>query len=369
MHFFPHTLELVLVTILVSLLFLGIVHFFFPRVGFLDKPALYGLKRKAVPYSIGIILPAIFWVITVYFFPSINSLYPIVIGLTVLSVIAFVDDYLKISPYLRLAAQVCVALYLVWSGLGITSITSPFGGALHLDMWRWDILGHTLYPLSLLLTVFWIMLVINAINWLDGFQGLVSGVGTITSAVYVGLSLILLAGTALSQEEIAHAQVTGSLSLVLFISVGIIWLYEGVLKKGVLGDSGTYAIGYLLAILSIFSYGKIATLFLVLGVPILDFFWVIFRRVWIEKRSPFQGDHLHVHHRLQYIGLSQRSTALCIYALSIGLGVLALVLKTKGKLYAILAFLILAALFFIGVVLVQKRSKAKKSFDRDWRAT
>jgi UDP-GlcNAc:undecaprenyl-phosphate/decaprenyl-phosphate GlcNAc-1-phosphate transferase len=95
-------------------------------------------------------------------------------------------------------------------------------------------------------------------------------------------------------------------------------------------------IGFLLAVFSIFSGGKIATAFLVLGFPILDAFWVISRRI-IQGKSPMKGDTKHLHHRLLELGLSDRKALISIYILCAFFGGSAVFLGSMQKLYLIIA--------------------------------
>ena len=107
-------------------------------------------------------------------------------------------------------------------------------------------------------------------------------------------------------------------------------------------------IGYTLALLSILGTAKVAVALLVLGVPIIDTFWIIVRRIG-SGRSPFTPDRGHIHHRLLDLGLSHRQTVLLIYAVCVFLGSLALVLSLVQQVVAFLLFLILSgvALFVI----------------------
>ena len=112
-----------------------------------------------------------------------------------------------------------------------------------------------------------------------------------------------------------------------------------------MGTSGTMFVGYTLAVLSILGTAKVAVAMLVLGVPIIDTFWIIVRRV-VAHRSPFTPDRGHIHHRLLDLGLSHTQTVLLIYGLCVGLAVLAFVLSGTAQLYAFAAFVVGAGLVF-----------------------
>jgi UDP-GlcNAc:undecaprenyl-phosphate GlcNAc-1-phosphate transferase len=102
-----------------------------------------------------------------------------------------------------------------------------------------------------------------------------------------------------------------------------------------MGDSGSMFLGFMLAVLSIFSGGKIATAFLILGFPLLDFFWVILQRV-IRGQSPFKGkDRLHLHDKLMDMGIPLRWILFLIYVLCAVFGFSALFLGSMGKFAAV----------------------------------
>ena len=109
------------------------------------------------------------------------------------------------------------------------------------------------------------------------------------------------------------------------------------------GTSGVQFVGYTLAVLSILGTAKVAVALLVLGVPIIDTFWIIVRRL-SQRRSPFTPDRQHIHHRLLDLGLSHRQTVLVIYGVCAALAVLALVLTGASLLYTFLVVFIAAGL-------------------------
>ena len=115
-------------------------------------------------------------------------------------------------------------------------------------------------------------------------------------------------------------------------------------------------IGFMLAIFAIISGGKFATAALVLGLPILDAFWVIIRRL-AKKQSPWQADRRHLHHRLLDAGLSQRQAVLTLYVISAGFGIIALSSGTREKFIA--AFYLLGLIIFIAVILLSLELKGR----------
>ena len=111
--------------------------------------------------------------------------------------------------------------------------------------------------------------------------------------------------------------------------------------------TGVQFVGYTLAVLSILGSAKVAVALLVLGVPIIDTFWIIVGRL-SQRRSPFTPDRSHIHHRLLDLGLSHRNTVLFIYAICITLGILALLVQEVGQAYAFISLFILAGLILFG---------------------
>ena len=121
-----------------------------------------------------------------------------------------------------------------------------------------------------------------------------------------------------------------------------------------LGEGGSTFIGFILGILAIIAGGKVATAFLVMGIPIFDVLWVIARRIG-SRVSPFRADRGHLHFRLLDIGLSQRQTVLVFTLLSAIFGGVAVILQSLGKLLALLVLAIVMLILGIAVVSLNKR--------------
>ncbi|MEA2025611.1 MAG: hypothetical protein U9O18_02870, partial [Chloroflexota bacterium] len=111
--------------------------------------------------------------------------------------------------------------------------------------------------------------------------------------------------------------------------------------------TGVMVVGYLLAVLAILGSAKIAVALLILGVPIIDTFWIITRRL-LSGRSPFTPDRGHFHHRLLDLGLSHKGAVLLIYGITIVLAVLSLLLAGgSGPLYAFMAIVIASGIVLL----------------------
>jgi len=321
---------------------------FFPKWGLLDKPEKYGLKRKPIPYFGGIVIYLIFSLNLVLFLSIEKHLIGFLLAGGLLVLVCFFDDKKGLSPVFRLFMQFIVAMILVLFGIGVDVITNPFGGEIVLDNWQipFEIKGITyhLTVLADLFTIIWVMGMINTMNWLDGISGLTSGTATIGGLTLGFLSLSPI----VNQPEIAV------MSFIFAAICFAFWLFDFYPPKILMGDSGSMFLGFVLAVVGIFSGGKVATAFMVMGFPILDAAWVILRRIR-EGKSPFKGDLKHFHHRLLEVGLTEQKALFFIYFICAVFGISALFLSTKGKFFAIILMFLLMVM--IGRWLVRRGEK------------
>jgi len=247
----------------------------------------------------------------------------LLIGGLIAAAIGFLDDALQIRARWQLMGQVAIALVAVGLGAEIEAVANPFGPGLIL-------LGE---GFSLIFSVLWIVGMINSINFIDGLDGLSSGIALIAA---VTLGLISLT-TVLDQPFIAILCFVLAGSLLGFLR----WNFHP--ASIFVGTSGVMFIGYTLAVLSILGTAKVAVALLVLGVPIIDTFWIIVRRL-ANRRSPFTPDRGHVHHRLLDLGLSHTQTVLLIYAITGVLAVMSFFLSGAGQLYAFIGVVVASGL-------------------------
>jgi UDP-GlcNAc:undecaprenyl-phosphate GlcNAc-1-phosphate transferase len=229
--------------------------------------------------------------------------------------IGAIDDWFDLRARWQLIGQLGLAAGAIVLGIGIVSVNNPFTGRLLLFA----------EPFVAGITLLWIVGMINSVNFIDGLDGLSSGVGLIAAITLGVLSLT----TQVNQPFVAVLCFALAGSLFGFLR----WNFHPATVFP--GSSGTTFVGFALAVLSILGSAKVAVALLVLGVPIIDAFWIIVRRV-LAGRSPFSPDRGHLHHRLLDLGLSHRQTVMLIYAICIGLGVLSLVLSGASQVYAFL---------------------------------
>lgn len=279
-------------------------------------------------------------------------LFGVILGLLIILVLGVIDDIRGIAAWKKLFWQIVAAVVVVSFGLEISFLRLPFGN--HIDLtnvvWSFCLSGSCFHLeiLSDILAIFWIVLLINTFNFLDGLDGLATGIAAITALAIFFLSINL------GQDANALLAV-----IIAGISIGFLpWNYNP--ARIFLGDSGSMALGYLIAVLAMISGGKLATSFLVLGIPLLDVGWVILRRIF-KGISPFVADNRHFHHRLLTAGLSQRQAVLLLYFISIIFGSVAVLSKTQEKINALIVLIVLMlTLASFLVILELKKRRAKK---------
>jgi len=311
----------------------------FPRIGLMDKPHKYGLNRAPIPYAGGVIFYIVFLVVAGFFLDWSVQIVGVVLGALILLVVNLIDDIKGLSPWPRLMAQGLAALCVVLSGVRVDHVTNPLGGAIDLSGLQVSFgVGDHLVAISLVslfVTIFWILAMVNTMNWLDGLNGLPSGVTAIAALTIFALAV----------RPNFHA-IDQTQTAILAISVAgmafAFWLFDFAPAKILMGDTGSMFFGYMLAVLAILSGGKIATAFLVMGLPLVDFVWVIGRRI-LEGKSPFRGDLRHFHHRLVSAGLSERKSLFVIYGVCAAFGVTALFLGSAQKLVAVIVLGVMVA--------------------------
>jgi UDP-GlcNAc:undecaprenyl-phosphate GlcNAc-1-phosphate transferase len=248
-----------------------------------------------------------------------SELAALFVGGAIATLIGVLDDTLQLRARWQLLGQVALAAFAVWAGIAVTFINNPFSSQ------NLVLVG----PVAIGFTMVWIIGMINSINFIDGLDGLSSGIALIAA---VTLGLISLT-TAPFQPFIAVLCFALAGALLGFLR----WNFHP--ASIFIGTSGVMFVGYTLAVLSILGSAKVAVALLVLGVPIIDTFWIIVRRV-TQGRSPFSPDRTHIHHRLLDLGLSHRQTVLVIYGICLGLAVLSMLLSGVTQLYAFLGIFV-----------------------------
>lgn len=272
----------------------------------------------------------------------------IVIASVFILLLGLLDDIKNLSWKKQILTQIAVALIMIYYGLQIDYIANPFGGAeFRLDSVVCQIAGNQYYFFSSIFVLFLIVGFMNIINWLDGLDGLAGGMGIIGFLTLFFLSI----------SSLVNQPPLGIISISLVGAILGFLIFNFYPARIFMGTSGSMFIGFSLATISIFSGAKLATLVLVLTIPILDALWVIVRRIKNNK-SIFQRDKSHLHYRLAEFGFSQNQIAILYCAVSAFFGFAALKLSGAGK---ITVFIFLAILAFFLMSLVENRLSAKQN--------
>ncbi len=269
----------------------------------------------------------------------------IVLSILILSIGGILDDIYTLSAkwswiFPAVASLLCVGFGI---GVGIKFITNPFGGILYFGD---DILG---VPISAIFTFVWLMGMTYTTKILDGMDGLVSGIGVIAALTLFFLSL----------TPRVNQPITASLAILLAGACLGFLFYNFNPASIFLGEGGSTLIGFLLGVISIILGGKIATALLVMGIPILDVAWAIFRRIQ-SGVSPFVGDRKHLHFRLLDIGLNQRQAVYVLWLISAVFGFFAVFLQSLGKLVALVVLVFVMVALGVLVAYVYRRKELKK---------
>ncbi len=280
------------------------------RIGAVAMPGGRHIHKKPTPTAGGLAIFGGFWAAAMISqWPLSGPLMGIFIGSTLLLALCLLDDVYSLPALPRLVGQILVAIIAFQWGVRIEGLTSPIS---ILGTYKYLALGWFSAPL----TVLWIVAVTNAINWLDGLDGLVAGVTSLA-----GLTLMAFAwGGSFEVVGVMAAAIAGA-------NLGFL-PYNFNPARVFMGDTGSMFIGYCLASVAVLGAFKGTTAavlvpLLVLGVPIFDSLAAVFRRV-SEGRSPLSADRGHIHHRLIDRGLSVRQAVLIIYGLTALLCLLAL---------------------------------------------
>lgn len=265
----------------------------------------------------------------------------LVLGSCVIFVVGFLDDRSELSALPLLAAQFAAAAIAVHFDIFIEGFNNPISGTMTPE---WP------FAVTVILTLFWIMGMMNTVNFLDGLDGLSSGVVLIAALVLFINSAFVLDPPQKSVSLLPLALAGSTLGFLLF----------NFYPSRIFAGGGAYLLGYIIGCLSIIGGAKMATVLMVMALPIMDTAWQIINRL-MAGHSPFKGDRGHIHHRLMDLGFSQRQIVLGYYAFCAFFGTLTLVLESRSfKLISLLIMLLIIAAGFLVVWFATLRAGQKQ---------
>ena len=291
---------------------------FAENIGAIDEPNERRINVRPIPRMGGL---AIFFGFVVSALLVVNMSTPVMgllLGAVIIAVMGALDDILSLNPWIKLAGQILAALVAIRCGIVFDAISNP--GFLNAGT------TITIGWLSIPLTVLWIVLCTNAVNLIDGLDGLAVGVSAISSASMMIVSLLL--------PIMADSNVPLLLACLTGACIGFM-PYNLNPAKIFMGDVGSQFLGFVLSCVSIMGTFKFHTIItflvplLALAVPLFDTVFAIIRRI-LRGQSPFQADREHIHHRLLALGMSQKQVVAILYGISAVLGFFAVLIAGPG---------------------------------------
>lgn len=261
---------------------------------------------------------------------DIRRLRGVLLGSSIVFLGGLLDDRYDLSPYAQFAIQIVGAVAAMSHLIFIGVFTDPVGGELVQFEHRWPLLAYGV-------TLLWVMGIMNAVNWLDGLDGLATGVGAIAMLMFAWHSHNL------GQTSVAAFPLALAGALLGFLP------FNFSPARIFLGSAGAYLLGYNLATLSILSPAKIATTLLVLALPLLDGAWRVLDRLR-RCQNPLRGDRGHLHFRLLDRGWTTWQIVLIYYVVALVFGLTAIFAPSPLSKLAVLSLLggaILTALVWL----------------------
>lgn len=331
MHISPQVIGIVVATLCVSALFsffaTPLVKSLAFRFGAVDVPQDdRRMHKRPIPRMGGLAIFFGFMVGVLIFLPLNDSLRGMLLGACIIVVLGIVDDIHALPAKPKFLVQIVAALIAVLHGNIITVLSNP-------NFFSDDPYWH-LGILSIPISIIWIVGITNAVNLIDGLDGLACGVSTISSMTMLVIAL------SVSDSTVAILMAALAGACVGFLP------YNRNPAQIFMGDTGSTFLGFILAVASIQGLFKLGALisfavpFLMLGLPIFDTCFAIIRRI-SKGQSPMSPDRGHIHHRLIDMGFSQKQAVAVLYVISAILSLSAVVLTTIGVVRAILVLLAL----------------------------
>lgn len=332
---------------LIPLVLTPLIRFLAFHIGAVDNPNARRINKVPMPSSGGLgiliaflvgtlILMPIITVRNHYFMSYFDYILPVTIGGLIVSMTGFIDDIFELKPRSKMLGIILGAL-VVWAftDYRFDSFKIPFGGPM-------------LYfgpVFSFFLTVLWIVAITNAINLIDGLDGLVCGVSVI-SLTTMGL---------ISYFFLFDSNLYTTLTIFLLIAaIAGFFPYNYNPAIIYLGDTGALFIGFMIGVLSLQGLKNstavaVITPVIILGVPILDTFVAIIRRK-LSGRPATEADKMHLHHRLLAMGFTHRGAVLVVYGIAMVFSLTSLLLNVSSRLGGVL---LMVGLLFTAEILIE----------------
>ncbi len=303
------------------------------KVGAIDVPKDNRRMHKVPIPRLGGLAIFLAFLLSVLVFAEIDrQMQGILLGAVMIVILGVMDDIMALKALPKLLVQIAAAGVAVYHGCVIQFFSNPnvFSETTYIN------LGWLSYPV----TIIWIVAITNAVNFIDGLDGLAAGVSAISTAALTVIALM-----------VAETNVAIILSALFGACLGFL-PYNMNPAKIFMGDTGATFLGFMLATLSVTGLFKMyaiisfAVPFLILGVPIFDICFAFLRRI-AKGQSPMTADRGHFHHRLIDMGFSQKQSVAIAYMLTAILGLAAVLLTSSGELKALI---LIGAIFVVGAI-------------------
>lgn len=315
------------------------------KIGAVDIPLDWRrIHKKPIPRIGGLAIYLSFSITTLLFCDFSRELVTIWLGGACLVILGILDDIYRLNAWLKFAIQIAVAGFAVWNGCVIDHIN--LGG----------VYVHLGY-LSIPLTIFWIAGLTNAINFIDGLDGLACGVSAISS-----LSLLVVV---LLHGDVVSTEICG----ILFGSCLGFLPFNFNPARIFMGDTGALFLGYTLAVLSVHGVFKLHAVLsfivplIIFAIPIFDAAFAIIRRL-IAGKSPFAADRGHIHHRLIDMGFTQKESVKILYAICGMLGLVAVFctesMFEKARVIKSISIAVIAITLFVVNFIILRNPKLRR---------
>lgn len=315
-------------TLFLSLVITPLVRILAFKIGATDKPGARRVNTEVMPTIGGLAIFLSFVISSLIIFHdyiAVGYILPIIIGGGIIIVTGIIDDTKELSPKMKLVGIIAAACVIYFfADIKMDDFTLPFFGTINL--------GWLSFPV----TIIWIMAITNAVNLIDGLDGLASGV-----------SIIALTTMGIIANFFIHSS-DFHITLTIFILIASIagfFPYNFQPAKIFLGDTGALFLGFMIAVMSLQGLKNVTMISLVtpviiLGVPITDTIYAIIRR-YVNNKPISSADKMHLHHRLLSLGFTHRGAVLTIYGLAIVFSFTGLVFSYTNTWGAILLVILL----------------------------
>ncbi len=334
------------ISLLFSLILTPITIWLFTRLGWVidpkKSPHPAHIHKTPVPKGGGLAIFLAIFITLAVLMKFDKHLIAITLAAAVTVLAGLIDDIRGMNPYLRLTINFLAVGIIVASGIGIAFVSNPFGGVIDLSQPRlgFDLLGkhHEIWILADIFALLWIPVLMNAINWSSGVDGQISGVVTIAALALGVISLTYSADITQWPVTILAFALAGA-----FAGMTVFHFYP---QKIMPGYSATSLAGLLLGVISILATAKVGTVLVVLGVPLIDFGYLVVKRI-MSGKSPVWGDKNHLHHKLLDLGWGKRRIALFYWLITAILAVAAIKFEARSKLLIMIGLVISMLLFVL----------------------